>query len=110
MRIDYCGPLCERTHREILENRNANIFRMMAHSPSYFKILPARQGDPRQGELDPVVQSSRSRARGSCEAPYEVAAHKRSKEVGVTDDKTPLEKWKSATCFDDLQRGARLHR
>ena len=38
-RIDYCDPAhaSDRT-REILEkNRNANIFRMMAHSPSYFE-------------------------------------------------------------------------
>ena len=38
-RIDYCdtSKSNERT-REILDkNRNANIFRMMAHSPSYFE-------------------------------------------------------------------------
>ena len=41
-------------------------------------------------------------------APYEVAAHKRmGQEVGVTDQQNAaLENWKSATCFDDLQRAA----
>ena len=43
-----------------------------------------------------------------CEAPYEVVAHKRiGKEVGVTDQQNAaLENWKSATCFNDLQRAA----
>jgi alkylhydroperoxidase family enzyme len=43
-----------------------------------------------------------------CEAPYEVVAHKRiGKNVGVTDaQNAALEDWKSATCFDELQRAA----
>src|SRR5258705_7979160 len=99
-RIDYCDPAhaSERT-REILDkNRNANIFRMMAHSPSYF-----------EGELDPVLRELAITRTGIlCEAPFEVAAHKRiGKEVGVTDEQNAaLESWKSATGFDDLQRAA----
>jgi len=43
-----------------------------------------------------------------CEAPYEIVAHKRiGKNVGVTDEQNAaLEDWKSATCFDELQRAA----
>jgi alkylhydroperoxidase family enzyme len=111
-RIKYCDPATasERT-REILEkNRNANIFRMMAHSPSYFeKYCLLGRAIRVKGELDPVVRELAITRTGIlCEAPYEVAAHKRiGKEVGVTDEQNAaLEDWKSATCFDDLQRAA----
>jgi alkylhydroperoxidase family enzyme len=111
-RIDYCDPAhaSERT-REILEkNRNANIFRMMAHSPSYFEQY-CRLGRAIRvkGELDPVVRELAITRTGIlCEAPYEVAAHKRlGKEVGVTDEQNAaLENWKPAACFNDLQRAA----
>ena len=58
-RIDYCDPAkaSERT-REILDkNRKANIFRMMAHSPSYFEQY-CRLGRAirHKGELDPIVR------------------------------------------------------
>jgi alkylhydroperoxidase family enzyme len=41
-----------------------------------------------------------------CEAPYEVAAHKRiGRNVGVTEEQNAaLENWQSATCFDEVQR------
>jgi len=111
-RIDYCDPASasERT-REILEkNRNANIFRMMAHSPSYFeKYCLLGRAIRVKGELDPVVRELAITRTGIlCEAPYEVTAHKRiGKEVGVTDEQNAaLEDWKSATCFDDLPRAA----
>src|SRR6202049_1544026 len=111
-RIDYCDPAhaSERT-REILEkNRNANIFRMMAHSPSYFeKYCLLGRAIRVKGELDPVVRELAITRTGIlCEAPYEVVAHKRiGKNVGVTDEqKGALEDWKSAACFDDLQRAA----
>jgi len=50
----------------------------------------------------------RSRAPASCEAPYEIVAHKRiGKNVGVTDEQNAaLENWQSATCFNDVQRAA----
>ena len=43
-----------------------------------------------------------------CEAPYEIVAHKRiGKNVGVTDEQNAaLEDWKSATCFNEVQRAA----
>ena len=111
-RIDYCDPAraSERT-REILDkNRNANIFRMMAHSPSYFeKYCLLGRAIRVKGELDPVVRELAITRTGIlCEAPYEVVAHKRiGKEVGVTDEQNAaLENWKSATCFNDLQRSA----
>ena len=111
-RIDYCDPAyaSERT-REILDkNSNANIFRMMAHSPSYFeKYCLLGRAIRLKGELDPVVRELAITRTGIlCEAPYEVAAHKRiGKEVGVTDEQNAaLENWKSATCFNDLQRAA----
>ena len=111
-RIDYCDPAkaSERT-REILDkNRNANIFRMMAHSPSYFEQYCRLGGAIRhKGELDPVVRELAITRTGIlCEAPYEVVAHKRiGKNVGVTDEQNEaLENWKSATCFNELQRAA----
>ena len=111
-RIDYCDPAkaSERT-REILDkNRNANIFRMMAHSPSYLEQY-CRLGRAIRvkGELDPVGRELAITRTGILgEAPYEVAAHKRiGKGVGVTDEQNAaLEDWKSASCFDDLQRAA----
>ena len=111
-RIDYCEPAdaSDRT-REILEkNRHANIFRMMAHSPSYFeKYCLLGRAIRVKGELDPVLRELAITRTGIlCEAPYEVAAHKRmGKEVGVTDEQNAaLENWESATCFNDLQRAA----
>src|SRR4051794_10484846 len=102
-RIDYCDPAnaSERT-REILDkNRNANIFRMMAHSPSYFEQY-CRLGRAirHKGALDPVVRELAITRTGIlCEAPYEVAAHKRSgKGVGVTRNQTDaVENRKAAT-------------
>jgi alkylhydroperoxidase family enzyme len=111
-RIDYCDTSTsnERT-REILDkNRNANIFRMMAHSPSYFEQY-CRLGNAIRfkGELDPVVRELAITRTGIlCQAPYEVVAHKRiGKGVGVTDEQNAaLENWKAATCFNDVQRAA----
>src|SRR6476646_924004 len=102
-RIDYCDPAhaSERT-REILDkNRNANIFRMMAHSPSYFeKYCLLGRAIRLKGELDPVVRELAITRTGIlCEAPYEVTAHKRiGKEVGVT--KTP--RWKTGNTIPVL--------
>src|SRR6267154_567802 len=111
-RIDYCdtSKSNERTREILGKNRNANIFRMMAHSPSYFEQY-CRLGGAirRKGELDPVVRELAIMRTGIlCEAPYEVVAHKRSgKNVGLTDAQTAaLEDWHSATCFNDLQRSA----
>src|SRR5258705_3397278 len=111
-RIDYCDPAgaSDRT-REILDkNRNANIYRMMGYSRSYFeKYCLLGRAIRVKGELDPVVRELAITRTGIlCEAPYEVVAHKRiGKEVGVTDQQNAaLENWKSATCFNDLQRAA----
>src|SRR5215468_816038 len=111
-RIDYADreKASERT-REILDkNRNANIFRMMSHSPSYFEQY-CRLGNAIRfkGELDPVVRELAITRTGIlCEAPYEVVAHKRiGKGVGVTDEQNAaLENWEEATCFNDVQRAA----
>ena len=111
-RIDYCDTTKsnERTKEILGKNRNANIFRMMAHSPSYFEQYCRLGGAIRhKGELDPVVRELAITRTGIlCEAPYEVVAHKRiGKNVGVTDEQNEaLENWKSATCFDELQRAA----
>src|SRR3989440_11580873 len=111
-RINYSDPskASDRT-REILDkNRNANIFRMMSHSPSYFEQYCRLGGAIRyKGELDPIVRELAITRTGIlCEAPYEVVAHKRiGKNVGVTDEpNVALEDWKSATCFNELQRAA----
>ncbi len=111
-RIDYTdrNKVSDRA-REILDkNRNANIFRMMAHSPRYLEQY-CRLGRAirSEGELDPVVRElAITRAGILCEAPYEVAAHRRiGKSVGVTDEQNAaLEDWKHATCFNDVQRAA----
>jgi len=110
-RIDYCdtSKSSERTREILGKNRNANIFRMMAHSPSYFEQYCRLGGAIRnKGELDPVVRELATRTGILCEAPYEVVAHKRiGKNVGVTDEQNAaLEDWKSATCFNDVQRAA----
>jgi alkylhydroperoxidase family enzyme len=111
-RIDYSDPAkaSERTRDILGKNRNANIFRMMAHSPSYFEQY-CRLGNAIRfkGELDPVVRELAITRTGIlCNAPYEVVAHKRiGKGVGVTDEQNAaLDDWKSAACFDEVQRAA----
>lgn len=111
-RIDYSDPAkaSERTRDILGKNRNANIFRMMAHSPSYFEQY-CRLGNAIRfkGELDPVVRELAITRTGIlCNAPYEVVAHKRiGKGVGVTDEQNAaLDDWKAATCFDEVQRAA----
>jgi alkylhydroperoxidase family enzyme len=111
-RIDYCdtSKSSERTREILGKNRNANIFRMMAHSPAYFEQYCRLGGAIRnKGELDPIVRELAITRTGIlCEAPYEIVAHKRiGKNVGVTDaQNAALENWQSATCFDDVQRAA----
>jgi alkylhydroperoxidase family enzyme len=111
-RIDYSDPakLDERTNGIVAKNRGANIFRMMAHSPSYFEQYCRLGGAIRhKGELDPVLRELAITRTGMlCEAAYEVVAHKRiGKNVGVTDEQNAaLEHWQSATCFNDVQRAA----
>src|SRR5258706_12990302 len=111
-RIDYCDPAgaSDRT-REILDkNRNANIFRMMAHSQSYFeKYCLLGRAIRVKGELDPVVRELAITRTGIlCEAAYERVAHQGiGKGAAVTDDQNAaLEDWRSATGFDDSQRAA----
>jgi len=109
-RIDYSDPakLDDRTSGIVAKNRNANIFRMMAHSPDYLRQYCRLGAAIRfRGELDPVLRELAITRTGIlCEAPYEVVAHKRiGKGVGVTDEQNAaLEDWKSATCFNDVQR------
>jgi alkylhydroperoxidase family enzyme len=111
-RIDYSDPAMasDRTREILGKNRNANIFRMMAHSPSYFEQYCRLGGAIRhKGELDPVLRELAITRTGIlCEAPYEVAAHKRiGRNVGVTDEQNAaLENWQSAMCFDEVQRAA----
>ena len=111
-RIDYADPAkaSERTREVLDKNRNANIFRMMSHSPSYFEQY-CRFGNAIRfkGELDPVVRELAITRTGIlCQAPYEVVAHKRIGEgVGVSDEQNAaLENWKDATCFNDVERAA----
>ena len=111
-RIDYSDPSKhnDRTRELLGKNRNANIFRMMAHSPSHLEQYCRLGGAIRhKGELDPVVRELAITRTGMlCEAPYEVVAHKRiGKSVGVTDaQNAALENWQSATCFNEVQRAA----
>ena len=111
-RIDYsdAAESSERTREILSKNRNANIFRMMAHSPSHLEQYCRLGGAIRhKGELDPVLRELAITRTGIlCEAPYEVVAHKRiGKNVGVTDEQNAaLADWASASCFDELQRAA----
>jgi alkylhydroperoxidase family enzyme len=111
-RIAYSEPARhnDRTRELLGKNRNANIFRMMAHSASHLEQYCRLGGAIRhRGELDPVVRELAITRTGIlCEAPYEVVAHKRiGKNVGVTDEQNAaLENWQSATCFNELQRAA----
>jgi alkylhydroperoxidase family enzyme len=111
-RIDYADPagFSERTRELLSKNRNANIFRMLAHSPVHLEQYCRLGGAIRhKGELDPVVRELAITRTGIlCEAPYEVVAHKRiGKNVGVTDEQNAaLENWQGAACFNDVQRAA----
>ena len=111
-RIGYSDPAKhnERTKELLGKNRNANIFRMMAHSPSYLEQYCRLGGAIRhKGELDPIVREIAITRTGIlCQAPYEIVAHKRiGKNVGVTDEQNAaLENWQSATCFNEVQRAA----
>src|SRR5436305_14558187 len=111
-RIDYCdtSKSNERTREILGKNRNANIVRMMAHSPKYFEQYCRLGGAIRnKGELDPIVRELAITRTGIlCEAPYEIVAHKRiGKGVGVTDEQNEaLENWQSAKCFNEVQRAA----
>jgi alkylhydroperoxidase family enzyme len=111
-RIDYCdtSKSNERTKEILDKNRNANIFRMMAHSPSYFEQYCRLGGAIRhRGELDPVVRELAITRTGIlCEAEYEVVAHKRiGRNVGVTDEQNAaLHDWQAANCFNEVQRAA----
>jgi alkylhydroperoxidase family enzyme len=111
-RVEYSDPAKhnERTRELLGKNRNANIFRMMAHSPSYLEQYCRLGGAIRhKGELDPIVRELAITRTGIlCEAPYEIIAHKRiGKNVGVTDEQNAaLDNWQSATCFDEVQRAA----
>lgn len=111
-RMDYVNTHSadERTRDLLAKNRNANIFRMMAHSPDYLRQY-CRLGAAirNRGELDPIVRELAITRTGIlCEAPYEVAAHKRiGKNVGVTDAQNEaLSDWQSADCFDETHRAA----
>src|ERR1700751_1934911 len=111
-RIDYCdtSKANDRTREILGKNHNANIFRMMAHSPSYFEQYCRLGGAIRhRGELDPVVRELAITRTGIlCEAPYEIVAHKRiGRNIGVTDEQNEaLENWEAATCFNEVQRAA----
>jgi alkylhydroperoxidase family enzyme len=111
-RIEYSDPAkaSDRTRELLGKNRNANIFRMMAHSPSHLEQYCRLGGAIRhKGELNPVVRELAITRTGIlCEAPYEIVAHRRiGKNVGVTDEQNEaLENWREATCFDEVQRAA----
>src|SRR5260221_4093923 len=111
-RIDYSDPSksSERTREILGKNRTAKFVRMVATWPSHFEQYCRLGGVIRhKGELDPVVRELAITRTGIlCEAPYEIVAHKRiGKNVGVNDEQNAaLEDWRSATCFNELQRAA----
>src|ERR1700761_9478973 len=111
-RIAYSDPAKhnDRTRELLGKNRNANICRMLAHSPVHLEQYCRLGGAIRhKGQLDPVVRElSITRTGILCEAPYEVVAHKRiGKSVGVADEQNAaLENWQAASCFNEVQRAA----
>src|SRR5690348_9071819 len=111
-RIDYADPagFSERTRELLSKNRNANIFRMLAHSPVHLEQYCRLGGAIRhKGELDPVVRELAITRTGIlCEEPYEVVAHKRiGSSIGVTDEQNAaLQNWQGASCFNEVQRAA----
>src|SRR5258708_39710810 len=111
-RIDYSDPAhaSDRTREILGKNRNANIFRMMAHSPSHFEQYCRLGGAIRhKGELDPGVRELAITRTGIlCEAPYEIVAHKRiGRNVGGNDEQNAaLDNWESPNRFIELQRAA----
>ena len=123
-RIDYCdtSKSNERTREILAKNRNANIFRMMAHSPSHLEQYCRLGGAIRHraSSIRSCASLPSHRTGILCQAPYEVVAHKRiGKNVGVTDEQNAaLENWQTAACFNELERAAlaftdeivRLHR
>src|SRR5689334_18359653 len=111
-RIVYADPtvFSDRTRELLSKNRNANIFRMLAHSPSHLEQYCRLGGAIRhRGELDPVVRELAITRTGIlCEASYEIVAHKRiGRNIGVTDEQNEaLSHWREASCFDEVQRAA----
>src|SRR2546427_10421987 len=105
-RIDYSDPVKhnDRTRELLGKNRNANIFKMMAHSPSYLEQYCRLGGAIRhRGELDPVVRELAITRTGIlCQAPYEIVAHKRiGRGGGGTDEQNEaVENWQAATCVN----------
>src|SRR5258707_13462457 len=92
-RIEYSDPAhaSDRTREILGKNRNANIFRMMAHSPSHFEQYCRLGGAIRhKGELDPVVRELAITRTGILgEAPYEIVGHKPiGGQVGGTVEET----------------------
>src|SRR5215472_4089479 len=111
-RIEYSDPAKhnDRTRELLAKNHSANIFRMLAHSPSHLEQYCRLGGAIRhKGELDPIVRELAITRTGIlCEAPYEIIAHERiGKNVGVTNvQNEALENWRAATCFNEVQRAA----
>lgn len=109
-RIDYVNPenASERTLDVLEKNGTRNIFRMLAHSESYF-VNYCRLGNAIRfkGELDPQLRELAITRTGIlCESEYEVIAHKRiGKNVGVTDEKNDaLEQGAASDVFSPLEK------
>src|SRR4051812_50032032 len=86
-RAEYSDPAKhnERTRELLGKNRNANIFRMMAHSPSYLEQYCRLGGAIRhKGEIDPLLREVAPTPAGLlCEGPYEnVPPKRRGKKIG----------------------------
>src|SRR5256885_12087427 len=111
-RVEYSDPAKhnERTRELLGKNRNANIFRMMAHSPSYLEQYCRLGGAIRhRGELDPIVRELAITRTGIlCQAPYEIVAPKPiGQGGGVSDEQNQaLENWPPGTCLHEVQPGA----
>jgi hypothetical protein len=71
---EYSDPARHNEPAVAGKNRNANIFRMMAHSPNYLEQYCRLGGAIRhKGELDPIVRELAITRTGSKEAPWVVA-------------------------------------
>ena len=112
-RIDYydTSKSNERTKEMLDKDRNANIFRMMAHSPSYFEQY-CRLGSTirSKGELDPVCAGARDHAhrhfvRGALRD-RRAQADRRERWVSPTSRTRRWRTGRPAKCFNEVQRAA----
>ncbi len=112
-RIDYSDPATASERARGILGKNRNLCQHLPHDGASFQLppnkLPARRRHPQQGRTRSVIRELAITRTGIlCEAPYEVAAHKRiGGYVGVTNEaERRVGGLADASCFTDMQRAA----